>query len=250
MTSKSSSWASPATGHPVRFLTASPQRADCRQPGLAQPIEHRRQRAELQVVELDRLAGRQLAGAASVLVRELADHAQLLGRHPARGQLDPEHEGADLRLVVVEAPPLEPDEILLLDVGVARRDQRRQLTHHREWALLPLQALDGIALEHELQRRGLPSRLWWCPLPCSASVPETRRGPDPGALDGADGTCASPSSRWPPRVGGSRLEFAPDGRLVPVAAVSAGQVPIPLVMADAIECIAMSLQKYKCRESK
>ena len=131
-----------------------PAGADCRQPGLAQSIEHPRQRAELQVVELDRLAGRQLAGAPSVLVRELAHHAQLLGRHPARGQLDPEHEGADLRLVVVEAPPLEPDEILFLDVGVARRDQRRQLTHHREWALLPLQALDGIALEHELQRRG------------------------------------------------------------------------------------------------
>ncbi len=144
----------PGDRAPGQIPDRVPARADCRQPCLAQPIEHRRQRAELQVVQLDRLPGRQLAGAAPVLVRELTHHAQLLGRDPAGGQLDPEHEGPDLRLVVVEAPPLEPDEILLLDVGVARRDQGRQLAHHRERALLPLQALDGIALEHELQRRG------------------------------------------------------------------------------------------------
>ena len=116
--------------------------ADRRQAGVAQPVEDRRQRAELEVVELDRLSRRQLTGAAAVLVRELADRAQLLGRDPAGRQLDPEHERPDLRLVVVGAPPLEPDEVLLLDVGIAGRDQRRELAEHRERALLALQPLD------------------------------------------------------------------------------------------------------------
>ena len=131
VTSKSSSCASPATGQPVMLRTASPQA-----PAVVSPTARSRSKtsgsdAELEVVELDRLARRQLAGAAAVLVRELADRAQLLGRDPAGRQLDAEHERADLRLVVVEPPPLEPDDVLLGDVRVAGRDQRRQLVEHR-----------------------------------------------------------------------------------------------------------------------
>ena len=132
--------------------------ADRGQADVAKAVEDRGKRRELEVVELDRLAGGQLAGTAAVLVRELTDRAELLRRHPPGGQLDPKHERPDLRLVVVEAPPLEPNEILLLDVGVACRDQRRQLAHHGERALLPLQPLDRVALEHELERRRLLHR--------------------------------------------------------------------------------------------
>ena len=53
-------------------------RADGRQPDRPEPVEHLGQGAELEVVELDRLARRQLARAAAVLVRELADGPQLL----------------------------------------------------------------------------------------------------------------------------------------------------------------------------
>ncbi len=126
-----------------------------RQPHLAQPLEHGRQGAELEVVELDRLPGRQLAGVAAVSGGQLADGPQLLRRHAPGGQLDAEHERADLRLVVVDAPPLQPHEVLLGHVRVPRGDQRRQLVEHAERALLPLQPLDRIALQHELQARRL-----------------------------------------------------------------------------------------------
>ena len=66
------------------------------------------------------------------------------------GHLHAEHERADLRLVVVEAPPLEPDDVLLGHALVAGRDQRGQLLANPERRLLLLQPLDGVALEHEL----------------------------------------------------------------------------------------------------
>jgi hypothetical protein len=105
-------------------------------------------------VELDVLPGRELALAATEAVRDLADRPQLWRGHASAGQLDPEHERADLRLVVVEAPPLEPHEILLGDALVAGRDQRRQLAEDPERALVALQPLDGIALVDELPVEG------------------------------------------------------------------------------------------------
>jgi hypothetical protein len=104
-------------------------------------------------VELDRLPRRQLARALPVLQGQLADGPQLLGGHPARGQLDPQHERPDLRLVVVEAPPLQADEILLGHLLVAGGDQRGQLAEHPERVLLALDPLHRVALEHELERR-------------------------------------------------------------------------------------------------
>ena len=113
------------------------------------------QRGEREVVELDRLTGRQLPGALAVLVGEAPDGAELGRGEAAGGQLDPQHEGADLRLVVVEAPPLHADDVLLGNVRVAHGDQGRQLAEDPERALLALQPLDGVPLEDELEGRRL-----------------------------------------------------------------------------------------------
>jgi len=51
---------------------------------------------------------------------------------------------------VVEAPPLEADDVLLGDVLVALRDQRRQLVADAERRLLALDPLDGVPLEDEV----------------------------------------------------------------------------------------------------
>ena len=70
---------------------------------------------------------------------------ELPGRH-----LHAQHERADLRLVVVEAPPLEADDVLLGHALVAGGDQRGQLVADPERRLLLLEPLDGVALEDEL----------------------------------------------------------------------------------------------------
>ena len=130
------------------------------------------QLAELEPVELDVLAGRELAVAAAVEVRDLADRAQLGGGSWPGRHLHAQHERADLRLVVVEAPPLEANDVLLGDVLVALGDQRGQLVADPERRLLALQALDGIALENKLpvgrrlrarsrSRRSLAARSTW-----------------------------------------------------------------------------------------
>ena len=185
--------------------------ADRRQAAFTQAVEHRRQRAELEVVELDRLSRRQLAGPAAVLVRELADRAQLRGRDPAGRQLDPEHERPDLRLVVVGAPPLEPNEVFLLDVGVAGRDQRRKLAEHRERALLALQPLDGVALEHELERRGLLQRARALCHSVASNFPPRKRQrapiPEPWSVPAAPALRHLPGGRpgWATRGWSSHL---------------------------------------------
>ena len=104
-------------------------------------------------MELHVLARAQLSLAAAVHVRDLADRAQLRRRRDPAGDLHAQHERPDLRLVVVEPPPLEPDDVLLVDLLVARRDQRRQLVEHPERALLALQALDRVPLQNELEGR-------------------------------------------------------------------------------------------------
>ena len=105
---------------------------------------------ELEPVQLDVLAGRELAVAAAVEVRDLADRPQRVRRELAGRHLDAQHERADLRLVVVEAPPLEPHDVLLGDVLVALRDQRRELVADAERRLVALDPLDRVALEDEL----------------------------------------------------------------------------------------------------
>ena len=102
------------------------------------------------MVELHVLTCRELADAAAVAIRDLADRAQLRGLDEAGRQLDAQHERADLRLVVVEAPPLEAHDVLLGHRLVARGDQRRELVADAERRLVALDALDGIALVDEV----------------------------------------------------------------------------------------------------
>src|SRR2546423_1681942 len=82
-----------------------------------------------------------------------AQAAHPRGRDAPARQLDPEHEGPDLRLVVVEAPPLQAHEVLLRHVLVPRGDQRRQLVEHPERTLLLLEPFHRVALQNELPGR-------------------------------------------------------------------------------------------------
>jgi hypothetical protein len=108
------------------------------------------QAVQSQMVELHVLACRKLADALAVADRDLADRAQPLRLDEAGRQLDAQHERADLRLVVVEAPPLEPHDVFLGHRLVARGDQRRELVADAEGRLVALDALDGVALVDEV----------------------------------------------------------------------------------------------------
>ena len=217
-----------------------------REPDLVEPVEDVGQRGELEVVELDRLARRELARAAAVLVRELADRAQLRRRDAPGGQLDAEHERPDLRLVVVEAPPLEADDVLLGDVRVARRDQGRQLVEDPERALLALQALEQLRLRTSSSVGGLAQRLRVTVLLVLTAflLPGNDKGPRvPEASVARRRRPRLPSSRSPLREGGRGWMSHLTG-VAPVAAASSGQVPQPLAMVNA-KCIATSLHFFK-----
>jgi hypothetical protein len=82
-------------------------------------------------------------------VRGLADRAQVLGGEDAARELDPEHECPDLRLVVVQPPPLEADDVLLRDALVAGRDESRELVPDPERRLLLLDPLHRVSLQDE-----------------------------------------------------------------------------------------------------
>ena len=135
-----------------------------------EPVEDLRQRSELDPVQLDVLSGRQLAVAAAERVRDLPERAQAGRRDAAARELDPEHERPDLRLVVVEAPPLQPHHVLLRHLLVAGSDEGGQLVEDPERALVALDALDGIALVDEL------------PVRFRSGSPGAWRGGHPGTL--------------------------------------------------------------------
>ena len=118
-----------------------------------QPVEDLRERAELEPVELHVLPGRELAVAAAEAVRDLADRAQAGRRDAPAGELDPEHERPDLRLVVVEPPPLHPHDVLLGDAVVAGGDQRGKLVQDPERALVALDPLDRVPFVDKLPVR-------------------------------------------------------------------------------------------------
>src|SRR3954471_19206723 len=56
----------------------------------------------------------------------------------------------ELRLVVVQPIPLHADEVLLRDRFVTGLDHGRQIADHVETTLLVLQALDDVALAHQI----------------------------------------------------------------------------------------------------
>ena len=181
-----------------------PAAAEAREPRSMQPLEHLGQRVEPQVVQLDVLARGQLGLALAAVERELPDRTELGRGQPPRSELDPEHERPDLGLVVVEPPPLEAHDVLLGDVGIAGGDQGRELVEHPERPLLALEALDGVALQHQLHRRGLGLRSCaWNAHPPPRSVPGTS-----GATTGKAVAVSSHLSAHRPD-GGSRLDVAP-----------------------------------------
>ena len=189
--------------------------AEARQPGRVELLEDVGELGEAKVVELHVLARRQLRLALAVVDRELPDRSQLRRREASRGELDAEHEGADLRLVVVEAPPLEPDDVLLGDVGVARCDECGELVEHPERALLALQPLDAVPLEDELQRGRLGGRSAAGSRACHPLAPLGRRLGRPGGFNGCDrrsgGRVAVAIYPLAAPGGGLRLDVAPGG---------------------------------------
>ena len=91
-------------------------------------------------------------------VRDLADRAQLCRRQDPGRDLDAQHERADLRLVVVEAPPLEADDVLLGDALVALAISAGSSSRIPSGCLFALQALDGFRLRRAPRSR-VPSRV-------------------------------------------------------------------------------------------
>src|SRR5581483_2627 len=67
--------------------------------------------SELEPVKLDALPGGELGVTAAVAVRDLADAAELRRREDPGRDLHAQHERPDLRLVVVEAPPLQAHDV-------------------------------------------------------------------------------------------------------------------------------------------
>ena len=178
--------------------TVSPHGASRREPGRVQPVEDVGQRLQLEIVELHVLPRRQLAFAAAVHVRDLADRAELRRREDPARNLHAQHERPDLRLVVVEPPPLEPDDVLLGDLLVPGSDQRGQLVEHPERALLPLQALDGVPLENKVEGRGFcrsGRRLGHRVLKRGkrGRAPVSRRSPESGNTSRAEQRGSSPT---------------------------------------------------------
>ncbi len=112
--------------------------------------EHLAQAGHLDPVQLDVLAGGELAVVAAEAARQLADGAQLERGENAAGDLRPQHEEAELGFVVVGAVPLEADHVLLRHRLVPGLDQGRQVVEDREAALLRLEPLDEVALVDQL----------------------------------------------------------------------------------------------------
>ena len=118
--------------------------------------EHLGQLLDLDPMQLDVLAGRELGIIAAEPLRKLADGAVLGRRQDAAGDLDAQHEVAHLGLVVVQAVPLKADHILFGDVQVVALGQLRDLVDDVQRELLRLEALDVVALEHQVSVRRCP----------------------------------------------------------------------------------------------
>ena len=68
----------------------------------------------------------------------------------ARRDLDPQHDQADFRLVVVQAVPLEADHVLFGDVVVVHLAELVDFVEDLERVLLALQLLDVVPLADQV----------------------------------------------------------------------------------------------------
>ncbi len=123
--------------------------------GALETLENLGELVERDVMKLDVLPGRQLALIAAVFFGNLADRAQPRGRQDAARDLDAHHEGADFRLVVVHAEPLQPHDVLFGERLVGGRDQPVPLVGELGGEEVVLQALDGVALENQIPGWGI-----------------------------------------------------------------------------------------------
>ena len=128
-------------------IAASPKGS---QPDRIQRGEHLAELLDLQPVQLHVLARRKLGVVAPELLRQLADGTVLGRRQDAAGHFDAQHEVADLRLVLVQAVPLEAHHVLFGDVEVVPLAELVDLVDDLQRELVTLQALDVVALEDQV----------------------------------------------------------------------------------------------------
>ena len=127
-----------------------------RQADRVQLVQDHRHILDRQVVQLDVLAGGDVAHAAPVALGQPADHAQLLRGHAAAGELDAQHEqpvgllgrarlagcGRLLRALRVDAVPAEQRQVIGLDRVEAELGVAVDVGEHVEAVLAGLDVLD------------------------------------------------------------------------------------------------------------
>ena len=148
--SKSSSAVEPrdrAAGDVPHLVAAGARRVEA---GRRQDARGLRQVAELEPVELDVLPGGELAVFAAELHGDLPDRAELGWGQEAARRLHPQHEEPGFRLVVVQAVPFEPHQVLLRDRLVAPGREERQLVQDVERRFLELEPLDRVPPQYVL----------------------------------------------------------------------------------------------------
>src|SRR5581483_2427553 len=145
---------------------------------------------ETNPVQLDPLAGRELGGVSTVGARDPAQGPELRGVHEAARNLDAHHEGADLGLVVGQAPPVQADDVLLGHRLVPSLDQPGKLVANVERKPFALQTLDRVAPEHQVPVR---FRSWGCDAASAGHVPPPQIRWWKEACRGAAGLGWSPS---------------------------------------------------------
>src|SRR5262245_51978816 len=96
---------------------------------------------QLEPMKLNVLASSDLGVLAAQLDREPSDRAQFGRGQQSAGRLDPQHEEASLGLVVVQAVPLEPDDVFLRNGFVAPGGEERELGQDVERKFLDLESL-------------------------------------------------------------------------------------------------------------
>ncbi len=167
--SNSSSAVTPASGQPTTLRQTSPQAWALVSPMRSSVVEDLGHVLDAQPVQLQALARRDVAGRAPEAHREVADRAQLLGRHGAVRHAHAQHQVAVLLGPLrVQAPPLREREVVGRErVEAARARSDQQVLQDVEAVLALLDALD---LRAQISLSTGHSR-----APSSSSDPSTSR---------------------------------------------------------------------------